>query len=295
MILQGVIPILATPFHDDETLDLDSWTRLIEFMIAARRGRNHHSRRPRRVQPASRRGARRSHQGRSRRGTRARAGHRRHQPHRHPGRSGFLAHRAGSRRRRGDGDAGQRAGTERRSHRRALSAAGRGPLDPDHPAGPPGVNRRAHVGGADAAAAAQCARHPVRQGRSGADRAEGSPAARRIHRAARDDSHRARRALRAVRPGSGIRRVQHRVRISRSADRDGRGGARLGLAAGARSVFAVRAADRVRAAARRGGSQGTAAAARPAGVGPCPASGRDDYRRRRPAARSVARTNAARR
>ena len=34
MILQGVIPILATPFHDDETLDLDSWTRLIEFMIA---------------------------------------------------------------------------------------------------------------------------------------------------------------------------------------------------------------------------------------------------------------------
>jgi len=35
MILQGVIPILATPFHDDETLDLDSWARLIEFMIAA--------------------------------------------------------------------------------------------------------------------------------------------------------------------------------------------------------------------------------------------------------------------
>ena len=34
MILQGVIPILATPFHDDETLDLGSWTRLIEFMIA---------------------------------------------------------------------------------------------------------------------------------------------------------------------------------------------------------------------------------------------------------------------
>ncbi len=31
--LQGVIPILATPFHDDERLDLDSWQRLLEFMI----------------------------------------------------------------------------------------------------------------------------------------------------------------------------------------------------------------------------------------------------------------------
>ena len=31
--LQGVIPILATPFHDDERLDLESWQRLIEFMI----------------------------------------------------------------------------------------------------------------------------------------------------------------------------------------------------------------------------------------------------------------------
>ena len=29
----GVIPILATPFFDDETLDLDSWTRLLEFMV----------------------------------------------------------------------------------------------------------------------------------------------------------------------------------------------------------------------------------------------------------------------
>ncbi len=33
---QGVIPILATPFHDDESLDLDSWQRLIEFMIDLR-------------------------------------------------------------------------------------------------------------------------------------------------------------------------------------------------------------------------------------------------------------------
>ena len=31
--LRGVIPILATPFHDDETLDLRSWSRMIEFMI----------------------------------------------------------------------------------------------------------------------------------------------------------------------------------------------------------------------------------------------------------------------
>ena len=30
----GVIPILATPFHDDETLDLVSWRRMIEFMVA---------------------------------------------------------------------------------------------------------------------------------------------------------------------------------------------------------------------------------------------------------------------
>jgi 4-hydroxy-tetrahydrodipicolinate synthase len=29
----GVIPILATPFHDDETLDLGSWQRLLEFMV----------------------------------------------------------------------------------------------------------------------------------------------------------------------------------------------------------------------------------------------------------------------
>lgn len=32
-MLTGVIPILATPFHDDETLDLTSWRRLLEFMI----------------------------------------------------------------------------------------------------------------------------------------------------------------------------------------------------------------------------------------------------------------------
>jgi len=31
--MKGIIPILATPFHDDETLDLDSLSRLIEFMI----------------------------------------------------------------------------------------------------------------------------------------------------------------------------------------------------------------------------------------------------------------------
>jgi 4-hydroxy-tetrahydrodipicolinate synthase len=30
---QGVIPILATPFHDDERIDLESWQRLLEFMI----------------------------------------------------------------------------------------------------------------------------------------------------------------------------------------------------------------------------------------------------------------------
>lgn len=28
----GVIPILATPFHDDESLDLESWARMIDFM-----------------------------------------------------------------------------------------------------------------------------------------------------------------------------------------------------------------------------------------------------------------------
>ena len=28
----GVVPILATPFHDDESLDLDSWRRMLEFM-----------------------------------------------------------------------------------------------------------------------------------------------------------------------------------------------------------------------------------------------------------------------
>jgi 4-hydroxy-tetrahydrodipicolinate synthase len=31
----GVIPILATPFHDDESLDLDSLARLVEFNAAA--------------------------------------------------------------------------------------------------------------------------------------------------------------------------------------------------------------------------------------------------------------------
>ncbi len=29
---QGVVPILATPFKDDESLDLDSWRRMLEFM-----------------------------------------------------------------------------------------------------------------------------------------------------------------------------------------------------------------------------------------------------------------------
>jgi len=33
MTFGGVIPILATPFHQDETLDLDSWARLLEFMV----------------------------------------------------------------------------------------------------------------------------------------------------------------------------------------------------------------------------------------------------------------------
>ncbi len=32
-IFTGVIPILATPFRDDESLDLDSWSRLLEFMV----------------------------------------------------------------------------------------------------------------------------------------------------------------------------------------------------------------------------------------------------------------------
>jgi 4-hydroxy-tetrahydrodipicolinate synthase len=32
-MLTGVIPILATPFHDDETLDLTSWQRMLEFML----------------------------------------------------------------------------------------------------------------------------------------------------------------------------------------------------------------------------------------------------------------------
>src|SRR5947207_2403 len=30
----GVIPILATPFHDDEALDLESWERLIDFTVS---------------------------------------------------------------------------------------------------------------------------------------------------------------------------------------------------------------------------------------------------------------------
>ncbi len=30
---RGVIPILATPFRDDESLDLESWRRLLDFMI----------------------------------------------------------------------------------------------------------------------------------------------------------------------------------------------------------------------------------------------------------------------
>jgi 4-hydroxy-tetrahydrodipicolinate synthase len=34
-IVPGIVPILATPFHDDESLDLDSLTRLIEFMTGA--------------------------------------------------------------------------------------------------------------------------------------------------------------------------------------------------------------------------------------------------------------------
>ena len=29
---QGVIPILATPFHDDESIDFESWARMLEFM-----------------------------------------------------------------------------------------------------------------------------------------------------------------------------------------------------------------------------------------------------------------------
>jgi 4-hydroxy-tetrahydrodipicolinate synthase len=32
-MFNGVIPILPTPFHDDESLDLESWERLLQFMI----------------------------------------------------------------------------------------------------------------------------------------------------------------------------------------------------------------------------------------------------------------------
>jgi 4-hydroxy-tetrahydrodipicolinate synthase len=32
----GVVPILATPYHDDESLDLGSWQRLLEFMVNLR-------------------------------------------------------------------------------------------------------------------------------------------------------------------------------------------------------------------------------------------------------------------
>ena len=32
-MFHGVVPILATPFHDDEQVDLESWQRLIEFML----------------------------------------------------------------------------------------------------------------------------------------------------------------------------------------------------------------------------------------------------------------------
>lgn len=32
-MFSGVIPILATPFHEDERIDLESWQRLIEFMV----------------------------------------------------------------------------------------------------------------------------------------------------------------------------------------------------------------------------------------------------------------------
>ncbi|MEP7154645.1 MAG: dihydrodipicolinate synthase family protein [Betaproteobacteria bacterium] len=32
----GVIPILATPFSDDESLDIASWQRMIEFMVASK-------------------------------------------------------------------------------------------------------------------------------------------------------------------------------------------------------------------------------------------------------------------
>jgi 4-hydroxy-tetrahydrodipicolinate synthase len=32
-MFRGVIPILATPFREDETLDLESWQRLLEFMV----------------------------------------------------------------------------------------------------------------------------------------------------------------------------------------------------------------------------------------------------------------------
>ena len=33
---EGVYPILATPFHDDESIDLESMDRLIRFMAGLR-------------------------------------------------------------------------------------------------------------------------------------------------------------------------------------------------------------------------------------------------------------------
>ncbi len=95
---EGVIPILATPFRDDESLDPESWQRLLEFMVGLgvdgvtilgvlgeSNRLSDHERQALIEQAVSRR-------------ERTSADHRRHELRRHPRGNLPVAHGAGTRR-----------------------------------------------------------------------------------------------------------------------------------------------------------------------------------------------------
>ncbi len=147
---EGVYPILATPFHDDESVDLESMDRLIRFMAGLRRGRRHDPRGPGGSQPDARPRARGADQGGGE-GRGRPAHHRGHQPQRDAGGTQPQPDGAGAGGSRGDGDAPCGGGPERGARVRVLPHDRFGDRHSGGAAGSSRFQRRAHERAADAA------------------------------------------------------------------------------------------------------------------------------------------------
>ena len=266
MTFAGVIPILPTPFHDDETLDLDSWRRLLEFMIGlgvdgvtilgvlGESNRLNDHEREQLIETAVETVRQRIPiiVGTSHSGTHA---------------ATYLSRRAQ--------DLGANAvmvtpakeavpNDDRilELYRRIGEEISIPIVLQDHPAS----SRRPSVRRSDPARAAPRAVGRLRQGRSDPNGGKNPATARGLGRSTHPDTYGAWRPLCAFRTGSGLRRLQHRLRISGDPAGNGRRCPRWRLAAGSRHLFSICRAHRFRAAARSGHSQGAIPASRPAQI-----------------------------